>query len=100
MKENALNVVDAIALAINNKVSNLIIASSVAVAGQVSDKISQPQFKPLSEIPITHIFSEPQSAGNIITMIGCLWIMLQILNLCGAFKLIGWVWEKFRARKN
>jgi len=99
MNAQESGVVDVIVQAINNKFSNLIIASSVAVAGQVSDKITSPQYKPLSEIPITHIFTEPQSAGNIITMIGCFWIILQILNLCGAFKFIGWVWGKFRARK-
>lgn len=100
MTDHVNGALDAIAQAINNKISNLIIASSVAVAGQVSDKISPPQFKPLSEIPITQIFNEPQSAGNIITMIGCVWIMLQILNLCGAFKLISWVWGKLRNGKN
>jgi len=100
MTEHAISALDAVAQAINNKISNLIIASSVAVAGQVSDKINPPQFKPLSEIPLSDIFSEPQSAGNIITMIGCVWIILQILNLCGAFKFLGWLWGKFRARKN
>ena len=98
MTENVMNALDALAQAINNKISNLIIASSVAVAGQVSEKINPPQFKPLSEIPITDIFTVPQSAGNIITMIGCLWIMLQILNMCGAFKFISWALKKIRGK--
>lgn len=98
MSAHENGVVDVIAQAINNKFSNLLIASTVAVAGQVSEKISPPQYKPLSEIPITDIFIEPQSAGNIITMIGCLWIILQIATLC--IKFIGWLNGKYRARKN
>lgn len=100
MSAHENGVVDVVAQAINNKFSNIVFASTVAVVGQVSDKISPPPYKPLSEIPITDIFTEPQSAANIITMICCLWIIMQIFNFCGVFKFAAWLLGKIRARKN
>lgn len=89
MTEHAINAIEALLHALNNKISNCIIASGLVVAGQTSEKLTPPQYKPLSEIPITDIFIEPQSAGNIISIAGFIFISMQIIVLiCKGFAIL------------
>lgn len=42
----------------------------------------------------------PLSYSGWIAAISCFWILTLILEKYGFFKLVKWLWEKFRARKD
>lgn len=94
MTEHALNAIDALMQALNHKISNFIIASGLVVVGQASEKLTPPQYKPLGEISISQIFTEPQSAGTYIAVVGCCWILMQMAAM--GVKAIRWAVEKYR----
>lgn len=94
MTDHAINSISALWNALTNKVSGILIASGTVVGAKISDQITPSGYKPLSEIPITDIFVEPQSAGNIIILIGGFSVCLNILNGIGFFRLCKWLWLK------
>lgn len=97
MTGHAINALEALIQALNHKISNLIIASGLVVAGQVSEKLTPPQYKPLSEISVTEIFTDQQSAGTYIAVVGCCWIIMQMSAM--AIRGINWLMQKYGKNK-
>lgn len=99
MTEKMLSAVEHLLQVINNKATNLSIAAGVVVAGQTAKDASASEFKSLSEISLSELFMHELSVASIISLIGCAYIVLQLLNLCGFFKAIKWVYNKLLKRQ-
>lgn len=79
---------------LNHKISNLIIASGLVVVGRFSENLTPPQYKPISEVSVIEIFTEPQSAGTYFSAVGCCWIMMQMLAMM--IKTSIWAYKKIK----
>ena len=90
----AIDALDPIIQAANNKITTMFVASGALALGQTSS------VKSLNEIPLSEIFQHDLSALAWTMLIASAWIIVQFLSFAGVFKGIAWLWERFRARGN
>lgn len=90
----ALDALDPMIQAANNKITTMFVAAGTLAVGQTSS------VKSLNEIPLSEIFQHELSALAWTMLIASAWIIVQFLNFTGVFKGIAWLWGKIRARKN
>lgn len=90
MTEKILSALDQLIQAANHKATNFTISASLVVTGQVTKEVSKaPDYITLADIGMAGI-----SFASWLQIVGGIWIVLQILNFCGAFKAIAWVYKK------
>lgn len=95
MTEKMLSALDHLVQAANHKATNLTISASLVVTGQVTKEVSKtPDYITLADIGMAGI-----SLASWLQIVGGIWIVLQILNFCGAFKAIAWIYKKIKGRK-
>lgn len=92
MSIEKLNAVEALLQAANHKATNLLISTSLIVTGQVTKEAAKiPEYATLSDFGWLGI-----GAPTWLQIIGGVWIILQILNFCGFFRGIAWLYKKLK----
>lgn len=95
MTEKMLSALDHLIQAANHKATNFTISASLVVTGQVTKEVAKtPDYTTLADIGMAGI-----SFASWLQIVGGIWIVLQILNFCGAFKGIAWLYNKLRGKK-
>ena len=92
MTEQIASAWDAIAQFLTSKVTSLFVASSLVVSAETA-KVS----------PYINIIDDGFlwfTYADWMKVIGCLWISILIIEKLGAFRVIAWIWGRYRARNN
>lgn len=98
MTEKIASALDAIIQAANHKATNYAIAAGLVVTGQTAKEASAPEFKSLSDIPVTELFAHDLSAAAVASLVGSAWIIFQFSR--EIIRGIVWLWGRYRERKN
>lgn len=98
MTEKIASALDAMIQAANHKATNYAIAAGLVVTGQTAKEAGSPEFKSLSDIHVTELFSHDLSAAAVATLVGSAWIIFQFSR--EIIRGIVWALRKYRARGN
>lgn len=92
MTEQIASAWDALAQFLTSKITSAVAAGALVVSAETAKK--PPYINIIDDGFLWFTYADWMK------VIGCVWISILILEKLGAFKLMGWVWGKIRARGN
>ena len=92
MTEQIASAWDAIAQFLTNKITSLFVAGSLVVSAETAKK--SPYINIIDDGFLWFTYADWMK------VIGCAWISILILEKLGAFRVIAWLWGRFRVRNN
>lgn len=92
MTEQIVNAWDAIAQFLTSKITSFFVAGAVVVS--VETKTNSPYINIIDDGFLWFTYADWMK------VIGCLWILILILEKVGAFRLLSWALGKIRARRH
>lgn len=92
MNAEKLDALANLAQMLNHKATNFTISASLIVTGQVAKESAKtPEYASMADFGWLGI-----GAPTWLQIIGGVWIILQIMNFCGVFRGISWVYKKLK----